>query len=469
MGLVSAKAQAGAGKTIYVDDDAAGANDGSSWLNAYKYLQDALADANIADKPVEIRVAQGIYKPDQCANQTAGDREATFQLINGVTLKGGYAGSGSPDPNARDIVLYETILCGDIGNVGYVWDNCYHVVTANDTDSSTVLDGLTITGGYADQGPDPTPFSLIEPGSCGAGLYNNGSLTLRNCTFNYNIAKVFGGGIYNHFSRQQQRNVLTAIGGGGGMANAGEPNIVNCIFSKNSATSGGGMLDHGYSVLENCTFVENLAFDIRLGDGGGICTTRFYSDKRISLNGCLFRDNRATVKGGGMSGFGTLTNCKFIRNEAYLESGGGIEGGVIVTRSTFIGNTAPQGGGLYGNGILTNCIFSGNSASKGGGIYVHYQSPVGRPKHTYTANDVGLYSNGDILFNCTFTGNVAVAKGHPPGYLAPIMSPSSLVIEIWPKRSTYIARSNSPSELNSWIFLVIQSATKIFPCSLMQR
>jgi hypothetical protein len=56
-----------AGKIIYVDDDAAGANDGSSWTDAYEYLQDGLADANSADKPVEIRVAQGIYRPDRSA------------------------------------------------------------------------------------------------------------------------------------------------------------------------------------------------------------------------------------------------------------------------------------------------------------------------------------------------------------------------------------------------------------------
>ena len=78
--------QTGQAKTIYVDDSATGANDGSNWTNAYNYLQDALAVASSGDK---IWVAQGKYKPDQGAGKTPGDQTATFQLKNGVILKGG--------------------------------------------------------------------------------------------------------------------------------------------------------------------------------------------------------------------------------------------------------------------------------------------------------------------------------------------------------------------------------------------
>ncbi len=140
---------------LYVDDTATGANNGSSWCDAYVYLQDALVAAESSGGTVtEIRVAQSIYKPDQGAGQTPGGREATFQLINGVTIKGGYAGCGEADPGARDVTLYETVLSGDLtGNDGPDFENndenVYHVVTGSFTDTTAVLDGFTIVGGNA--------------------------------------------------------------------------------------------------------------------------------------------------------------------------------------------------------------------------------------------------------------------------------------------------------------------------------
>ncbi|MHC4286265.1 MAG: hypothetical protein ACYSWZ_25350 [Planctomycetota bacterium] len=146
------------GKVIYVDADAQGpVYHGSSWANAYKYLQNALGVASSGD---EIRVAQGIYKPHEPIPEPPPspvppppppppDRTATFQLKNDVVIKGGFAGIGEPNPDVRDIELYETVLSGDLaGNdidVNEAWDvwreptfveNSYHVVTGSGTNGT---------------------------------------------------------------------------------------------------------------------------------------------------------------------------------------------------------------------------------------------------------------------------------------------------------------------------------------------
>ena len=57
----------------YVNLSAAGADDGTSWADAYDDLHDALDAAGSGD---EIWVATGAYEPDR----GTGDRTATFQL-----------------------------------------------------------------------------------------------------------------------------------------------------------------------------------------------------------------------------------------------------------------------------------------------------------------------------------------------------------------------------------------------------
>ncbi|MCP4258998.1 MAG: hypothetical protein GY774_16055 [Planctomycetes bacterium] len=263
------------GKVIYVDDDAAGANDGTSWENAYVYLQEALADANSSEKPVEILVAQGIYKPNGglVAIPEFDWRTTTFQLINSVALKGGYAGFGDTDPNARDIKAYETILSGDLNgdDIEVVnlkdlldeptrADNSYHVVTGSGTDETSVLDGFTIVAGNANGGPSH---------GTGGGMKNqSGSPRITNCKFSWNSA-IFAGGVDNDRSNPILincdfcKNYATA---GGGMNNLHcTPTLINCIFYGNSAMKGGGIENiNSNSILTNCTFSENT---ILLGSG----------------------------------------------------------------------------------------------------------------------------------------------------------------------------------------------------------
>ena len=152
--------------TVYVDDSATGLGNGTSWANAYTSLQAALS---AAVAPEEIRVAQGTYKP------TLGtDRTVSFVLRNGVSIIGGYAGYGAPDPDARDVTRYASILSGDIGTVGDTSDNSYHVVVGSGTDATAVLDGFTITAGNAD--------GDVSHMNCGGGMYNSAGSPRRSPT-----------------------------------------------------------------------------------------------------------------------------------------------------------------------------------------------------------------------------------------------------------------------------------------------
>ena len=188
--------------TIFVDDDAVPGGDGSSWSAAYRFLQDALASA--AGTVNEIRVAQGTYVPDRSATSPGGtgDRAATFNLLSGVSMLGGFAGLGAVDPDVRDVVQYTTVLNGDLdgddgppGSFMNNAENSRNVVTGDGTDPSAVLDGFTVTGGNAD-GPDQP--GMMPHLARGGGIWNaTGSPTVRNCSIEYNAVLIRGGGMYN--------------------------------------------------------------------------------------------------------------------------------------------------------------------------------------------------------------------------------------------------------------------------------
>jgi parallel beta-helix repeat protein len=64
-------------RIIYVDDSATGSDDGTSWMDAFTDLQDALTVAAAYPRFDEIRVAQGIYTP----TEQPGDRLASVRPI----------------------------------------------------------------------------------------------------------------------------------------------------------------------------------------------------------------------------------------------------------------------------------------------------------------------------------------------------------------------------------------------------
>ena len=98
---------------------------------------------------------------------TAGtDRSATFQLIDGVSIYGGFAGSEA-SLGERDWETNETILSGDLlrddgPDFTNNSDNSFHVVTGSGTDGTAILDGFTITAGNDDRLFFPPPLPPVK-------------------------------------------------------------------------------------------------------------------------------------------------------------------------------------------------------------------------------------------------------------------------------------------------------------------
>lgn len=300
----------------YVNDDATGIADGHSWGDAFTDLQSALAAAQSGD---QIWVASGTYVPT-----AGGDRAASFGLVNGVTLYGGFAGTEAT-LDERDHTANETVLSGEIGNPG-VADNSYHVVAGA---ADAVVDGFVITGGNAD-GP--------APNDAGGGLYQRmAAVTLVNVTFTGNFA---------------------AYGGGMALDDGGTARLTLVTFYRNSATAYGGMWG-GFattSTLVGVTFAENA--------GGGMFAGAQHA--AATLRDVIFSRNGGNGLGIGMDCAAGLTNVTFSGND-----GDGVVVGLYFGGIARLMNvTSTNNGGVAvrcidsSTAALTNCILWGDEGGE---------------------------------------------------------------------------------------------------------
>ena len=299
---------------LYVDDSATGAGDGSSWADAYTELQHALCVASGDGFGVvtEIRVAEGVYSPDALG----GGRDATFQLVSGVEILGGYPDGGA---GPRDPATFQSVLDGDINGDASATGS-YHVVTGTGADATAVLDGFVIRGGNAVGGtPD------------------------------------YGGG------------VLVDTSGG-------SPVIRDTLITQNNARFGGGMLAAGPAAsagvtLERVTFLANTS----AADSSGAGAYLFGAD--FVMTECRFESNAG---GFGVGFFADtcdvdVSDTDFVGNAAELSGGAAnfFASTGSVVRAEMLGNSAGFGGAMFFQGGSTvevvDSLVAGNSAETAGG------------------------------------------------------------------------------------------------------
>ena len=327
-----------------------GADDGSSWENAYRTVDGVSRALTAAVSGDQVWVAAGTYEP------TSGTARTVFiTMKSGVAVYGGFTGTET-DLAQRDLVGNPTILTGDLsrndnGTTTNLADNSYHVVLATGVAATAVLDGFTVTGGYA-----------------------NGATAS-----NYDK----GGGII--------------------ILSNGQPTIRNCRFIGNRCTFGGGagyVLSAGGSFTD-CDFIDNLG-----GSYGGAFDTNAGA---VTWTGCLFRNNQA-ARAGAIETFGvasrSITNCVFIQNRATsTNSGGAIWSGnsatVTVRNCTFVANTSATttGAGYLNTGgtsSLANCVFWNNTGSSGSTVNNQVTTSAGTTTVSYSLVQGGATGTGNI-------------------------------------------------------------------------
>ena len=297
--------------------DAAGADNGSTWADAFTDLQSALDVAGAGD---EIWVAAGRYVPSR--SYFPNPRCVAFALLPDVALYGGFAGVET-SRDASDPRAFKTFLDGDLlGNdtaISGRSENAVHVLVAlTPVGPATVLDGFVVRGGHATDSSVPGPLA-------GAGLFVvGGSPTIARCAF-----------VANACARDGD------LGGAAATFAGGSPLVTLCDFRGNRCV---GVAPNGSSggVVERSRFRKNVTSGVVLADA-----------TRGLVDDCRFSENRATTGGG----------VRVVRSRDCR-----------VRRSRFTSLHATGGGGVAlessSNCVISEGLFERCDATGGGAVSV---------------------------------------------------------------------------------------------------
>ena len=274
-------------QTLHVSTYGADSNSGANWLGALRTVRRALQIAETDSGWDRIEVAQGTYTPGLLRTQH-------FNLVENVTMVGGYAPGGSSTPNSD---LYPTVLSGDIGVIGDASDNSYVVLVALSA-VGVRLEGFEIRDGRS------TLYST-GPFAHGGGLFaENSRIVLYNCTFTKNGGRLGGAVWLNQTGAtfSECRFIDNDALAGGAVQNASPGNSAGVLMSKchflgnRSSSHGGAIANEGKLSIYSTVFSGNHAntYGGAIADGGNLHSTY--------IANCTFANNRALVQGGAYNG-----------------------------------------------------------------------------------------------------------------------------------------------------------------------
>lgn len=373
---------------IHVDANlVGGANDGTTWSDAFRgplALQAALGSAQPDD---EIWVAQGEYKPAP----PNGDQSVSFDVPCGISVYGGFA-NGAVDRDDRDPSNNVTVLSGDLNgddgviNGGFApnrAENSRHVLQVVMCGADTLVDGFDIRSGVAETFSGGTNWDR-----CGGCVrITGGAPTLRNLDVRWGRAALSGGGLAAMESEatvEDSRFIQCRgdqQGSGTSVVDGSDVTFNGCEWDGNFVAVGAAYFgrlsnqsppDPGVgATVSGCRFANSVC-NISSSSGGGIMAV----DSAIAVTQSVFENNVCVGGGGGMylaDGDVTVDRCDFVGNEGQGDGGGAIyiDGAIFgddpaalsrVTNCRFVGNN----GAIFASrrAEVVGCTFANNSLQK---------------------------------------------------------------------------------------------------------
>ena len=371
---------------LYVTPDGNGTKDGSDWDNALSgaELQYAINSLESDDSQNMVFVAEGVYFPTQTISGNThvdSTRYYSYTMKKGVAVFGGFRGVAGETIDSRikeDIDMNgkiepwefknKTVFSGEFQEDTDSTNNSIHIVQFVDCDSLTsILDGVTVTGGYSDVVEDSTYFDakyVYASGIC----VKKGSV--QNCHVTNCSATVLPDGTSDNL-------------GVNGVA----------IMAYSAIVDG--------CKIDSCNGYVNRNWGYVLG--GGVSTM-----ESVLKNTTIDKCHSNTLSGSGSSPISKINGYGggIYANKSYIDN-------CIITSCTNIikhygGYDYPYGGGAYirssrfVNSIVQNCyVESNHDIALGGGVYI------------------GNYSTDNFedaaMINCVISNNTCQGKSMANG------------------------------------------------------
>ena len=258
--------------------------------------------------------------------------------------------------------------------------------------------------------------------------WDNSDMTVQQCLFKENLATYTGGAIAMEktrgsfvnctFERNSLKSRLQKYGFGGAICALHNSSLTMhwCVLKENAANYIGGAIyiQKCQSLFESCTFERNKVISLQLDTFGGAIGANG-AGTNITIKQCLFKENKAVGRGGAIfisvSRSLLLKNCTFERNMVRSLTGKKASGGAIY---------------FWDNSDMTvqQCLFKENTATFCGGAINMVKTRSSFVNCTFVRNTVqslqwttfggaitSLQGSSYLMKQCFFKENTATIYG----------------------------------------------------------